>query len=81
MLELCYYFKLVMIISLALKFLLESEATLKSKPESQYVLFKHNYFKLFDLLNQPCYNCPIDFKFGIMIPDAVEYNVENIATL
>ncbi len=37
-------------------------------------------FGFFDLSIQVYQNCPIDFKLGIMNPNAVSYNVESTAT-
>ena len=39
------------------------------------------FLSLVFVLIYTCYNCPLDFKFGMMIPLTVRYEVESEATL
>ena len=43
--------------------------------------YLHEDFGIFNSLIQTFYNCHIDLKLGMMIPDTVRQNVERIATL
>ena len=49
------------IIPLVFKYLLDSEATISSIQEIQYVHFKHNYFGFFNLSIKTGYDCPMIF--------------------